>query len=132
MGYELKMFVGIVGYEAPVGGEGRHYFEVVSMFDLSKPGSNSSIYALAIRDRVAERLMGEYPKIYLFDLDGNKQYTEDCCGEVLRAIPIDEVITELESDSEKDNYWRFDAGLGMLKAMRDESDRELSVVLYGH
>lgn len=140
MGYEVKVFVGEVNQR--ITDDEKHgcaYFSVVAMLDLCKPGHKSEIGALSERgqddENIVKRLQGESPFVYLYGLDGNTKFTEDCYGKKFSALPIDEVIEALEHDEAQEKYWRFAGCISMLKGLKrawKKRGKALKVVLYGH
>lgn len=128
MGYEVKIIVGRLGEK--LANERSVYLSELARMDLCKPGYDSAIYALCGRD-ASKPDQGE--PAYIYNDTGNTKIIKDRYGDKLRALPIDDVIAALESDSKHDSYERFKIALDMLRAWRAYYiSRQLHVILYGH
>lgn len=71
---------------------------------------------------------------YFFPIcgDGDTPVTEDRYGTKPRPVPIDDVITALELNAERDEYRRLLWAIGLLKAMKENSHENLTVILWGY
>lgn len=123
MGYEVKLYAGRVTTQ---GRDGLgHWLQIWSMFDLCTPGYDSETYKLS-----ADHSIGV--PIYFYGTDGNTEITSDCYDKRLKAIPLDDALKALETDSGSDSYRRFKIAVDVLRSLKEHSGESLSVVLYGH
>jgi len=98
------------------------WFQIVAEIDLCKCGN----VALHNLDRVNT---DERHHWYWFD--GKQRTTEDCYGEKLKPVDIDDVIDALENDVANSDYHRFKWALSLLVAMKNGKEN-FSALLYGH
>jgi hypothetical protein len=125
MGYEVKMYVGDVSKYMKTEKRAA-YFRVVGMVELFKVG-DSAIGTLASRPEK------DGTPIFMYDLDGNTEYAEDCYSEKLVALDPRKVLEVLRQDVAS---WplipTLRVAVAMLEAFLESEDYNLGVVLYGH
>lgn len=138
MGFEVKLFVGLSSELTNIMGKTEEekqarYFKTYAEIELFKPGYDSKICAMA-GDMKSET----GTPIYMYGLDGDKTFTEDCYGKRLRTLPMPEVLAALEQDFEASKadyagagYWPFRAAVDVIKSAI-QCRPEMEVVLYGH
>jgi hypothetical protein len=125
MGYEVKIFLG-ESHKDQMKDNGASFFNVASMVDLCKPGYESAIFGIK-----PDEIRGSFP-IYLYDLDGNTQHTEDHYGNALRAIPVSHVLQALREDAKREPYRRFLLALPLVRAFKKHFKGNAYAVLYGY
>lgn len=123
MGYESKLFiVDKSKYSSSNIENGRHWCEIIAMFDLCK------VYSVSDK-------MRKYPETdgYFYAYDSNTVITEDLYGDIMREIPIKDAIKIIE-DAEKaePNYRRFKPCISLLKSFNENEWENLVVLHYGH
>ena len=118
MGYESKLYV--VDKSDFLDGD-YVWGEVIASFDLYK--------TYPVSDK-----MREYPNTncYIYADDGNTRILEDCYGESLKEIPIDDAIKILESAASLNNYRRYSPCIALLKGFEKNQWKNLVVLHYGH
>jgi predicted Zn-dependent protease len=137
MGYEVKMFIGNNCVEQPSmvkKNKGHTWFQVVAEIDLCKTD-------------VPFPLLNALNPVYLFGLDGNKEYAEDRYGEKLKAYDAKEVLKLIQKCEKADKvehiakypndkyvpYRRHEIAIAMLKvAIKTFKTERLSVCFFGH
>lgn len=131
MGYEVKIYV-VEGSMTIKGhaDKAHSYVRVLGMVDVAKPGYDSEIYKLSSSKEE------ENPAVFLYDLNGNEEHTEDRYGKKLRLWPIETALAAIETDSGSDSFDRFKYALALLQSVskhRDRNDHQrLGVVFYGY
>ena len=123
MGYEVTMYIGEI---STFENEGKHYFSIIGMVELSKPGYSSEIYQMS-----SNKSPG-FHEIYFYGTDGNKQITEDDYGNTLKVLLPRRVLQALKRDNANDPYRRFELAIALLERSILNFGNELNVVLYGH
>lgn len=123
MGYEIKLIIGEVHSHGRE--EGRAWLQVWAQIDLCKPGYESKICNLP-------RQESDGVPVYFYGIDGNTEVTKDPYGQECIAVPIQAVLSALETDRANDpKYRRFHWACDLLASIIKGSP-EASVVLYGH
>lgn len=122
MGYESRIYV--VDKKEHLFCEDKCWGEIIAMFNMCK------YYPVA-------DFMREQPETdcYIFADDGNTMILEDRYDKPLTESSLDAVIEILERELQNgDNYRRTAPLLGMLKALKAESDKfkNLVVLHYGY
>lgn len=119
MGYESRLYV--VNKSHIKDGE-KVWAEKVAMFELCKTYTVSG-------------QLDKYPttNVYIYSDDGNTRIEEDMYGELLKEIPIDDMISILEGAMQKEKYRRYAPCLAMLRGFdKNEWGDNLVVLHYGH
>lgn len=129
MGYEVQMLVGKVhenmkGYCDDT--KDKAWFQIYASVDLCKPGYDAVVMKLKDNSKA--------DPVYMYSVmgDGDTQIAEDCYGETIVPIPIQNVIEALHTDQRNDYYRRFRWALALLESMRDEEGGQLSVAFWGY
>ena len=124
MGYESKLYV-VDKRRIAHKIDGKEYVwgEVIASFDLCK------VYPVSDK-------MREYPitNCYIYADDGNTQILEDCYGEPLKEIPLDDAIGILEDAAGLEDYRRYEPCIALLKGFKQSQWQwnNLVVLHYGH
>ena len=114
------------------------YFSVIAMIDLCKCGGGSVMSKLIKDVHINEHL----PVVYFYGPDGNLPIKEDKYGDVLKAVPVVDVLDALKESNEttkEENegqpYRRFDLAISALTEIMtwNEAARGIiKVILYGY
>lgn len=132
MGYEMKIYVGEVAH-VMAKPNGTAWFRVLGMVELFKVG-----------DSFVRQLPKDGTPIYMYDLDGDTEYSEDRYGDKLVALDAHKILEALRQDlAAWPNAPTLRAAVAMLSALLEseteapnllnrEGTRPISVVLYGH
>jgi len=75
-------------------------------------------------------LLGKDHFVFVYQKDGNTQYTKDPYGDPLIVAPFQEVLDAVRKDSGRCEYRRFKWLLALLESMKDEKE-ELVCAFYG-
>jgi len=125
MSVEFKLFVGNVSHGSPLMQDDYLFFETLGYVELLNIRSDSETYELTTHKETIGL------PVYLYDLGGNKQWTEDYYGKPLIAIGIDYVIAAIKSDLKNYPHIRMKIALSMLQRIRNFYPRSRAV-LFGH
>lgn len=126
MGYESKIYI-VKKHPRLSIDEDKSYAEVIAMFDLKK--------CSPINEFIAKRL--PETDCYIYADDGDTPILEDCYGEPLKEISVDEMIRMIDNVS---LYYLSSSGyttMQMLRAALDEMIKQDTVydkvcLHYGH
>lgn len=122
MGYDTTLLVGI---DHPNLVDDDIYFSIYATVDLADAGDIFTDLP-RLSDGCGMRWYWHYG-------DNNKEAVEDCYGDKLRPVPIEDVIEVLDLTDKENPYRRLRWALGLLRAMRDNSnDTRFAVLIYGH
>jgi len=115
MGYESKLY--IIQKSDVVKEDNKYWCEVIATFNLCKVNIDFS----------------KYPSTDSYFYEGNEMIVEDCYGDTLKELTIQEAITEIENAAARDDYRRWNPILGLLKGFNEkEWGNDLRVLHYGH
>lgn len=123
MGYESRLY--IVDKHKDMKNEdlGLVWSSVIAVYDLSKAGENFVSKVRAFPDT----------DCYVYADDGNTQITEDCYGDKLKEIPLNEMIAILAYEIGANSYYRrFKPILALLMAFDPKDWDNLVVLHYGY
>lgn len=116
MGYETRLYV-VEKYTV----YGTVYGSVIARFDLCKVSE------------ISEKMRG-YKDTDVVIYDGEKEIINDCYGEALKEIPLNDAISIIEEVATKDgfNYRRYAPCLGLLKGFEPDKWDDIVVLHYGY
>lgn len=120
MGYESKFYI-VEKSDMPNDRNSKKWAQGIASFDMCKIGAYS--------------WLSRYPetKYYFYADDGNTEVVEDCYGEPLREIPINDLIDIIENDPELQGYRRIEPFLALLRGFdQSKFNNNLVVLHYGH
>jgi len=123
MGYESRLYV--VDKHKDMKNEDLRlvWASVITVYDLSKAGEDFVSKVRAFPDT----------DCYIYADDGNTRITEDCYGDKLKEIPLNEMIAILAYEIGANSYYRrFKPILGLLMAFNPNDWDNLVVLHYGH
>ena len=122
MGYDTTLLVGI---DHPNLVDDDIYFSIYATVDLADAGDIFTDLP-RLSDGCGMRWDWHYG-------DNNKEAVEDCYGDKLRPVPIEDVIEVLDLTDKENPYRRLRWALGLLRAMRDNANgTQFAVLIYGH
>lgn len=115
MGYESRLYV--IQKSHIVESNNMRWCEVIASFNLCKSDID----------------FRKYPDTDSFFYEGNKEIVEDCYGDHLKELTLQEAITEIENAIARYRYRRWKPILGLLKGFNeDEWGNDLRVLHYGY
>lgn len=97
MGYESKLYV--IQKSDLIRENDKYWCEVIATFNLCRVDID----------------FRKYPSTDSFFYEGNETIVEDCYGDTLKELTIQEAIAEIENAASKDDYRRWNPILGLLK-----------------
>ncbi len=126
MGYETQLLVGL-DTKNSYSDDGT-YFMVYAHVDMCRLG-DSALFELPWENNTPDK-----NKWYFYAPcgDGDTQVTEDRYGTRFRPVPLTDVITALEMDTTNTDYCRIKWALALLKSIQENSNEELTVILWGY
>lgn len=104
MGYESRIYVVRKTKTVYASDDGKHYANVVAMFDMSKCYPLSDV----LRHKPDT-------DCYIYADDGNTKIVEDCYGKPLTEATIGEVVKLLEEVMKYHRYWMYNLLYASLK-----------------
>lgn len=120
MGYESKFYI-VEKSDLHIDENGKKWAMNIASFDMCKIGASS--------------WLSKYPETeyYIYADDGNTEIVEDCYGDSLREIPINDLIDIIENDPKIKGYRRAEPFLALLKGFdQSKFNNNLVVLHYGH
>lgn len=120
MGYESKFYI-VEKSDLHIDKNGKKWAKDIASFDMCKIGASS--------------WLSRYPETeyYFYADDGNTEVVEDCYGDPLIEIPIDDLIEIIENDEKLKDYRRTAPFLALLKGFdQSKFNNNLVVLHYGH
>lgn len=125
MGYESRVYIvkksGL--YSRADDGSRKCWAEKISMFNMCKAGDFPSVFK-------------KETTCYIYDDGGDAQVLKDCYDKPLTEASVDDVIQWLETEGEKEDYWRFTVLLETLMAIKKSyngrSIENIAVLHYGY
>ena len=109
-------------------GDTEQWLDVYAQMDLRKIDYQGNL-SLLIKEYQKKNKDNNH--IYFFCPDGNTQFSTDAYGKKLVAIPLDEVVTAVEKDIQKDDYRRYKWFKALLEALCHDPE-DLVCAFYGH
>lgn len=117
MGYESKLYV--VHKSSNIKEKDMYWCEVIASFDLCKVDID----------------FRKYPDTDAYFYEGDEKIIEDCYGDHLKELTLQEAITEIENAMTRGHYRRWNPILGLLKGFNEDEwgpVNALRVLHYGH
>lgn len=115
MGYESRLYV--ISKSSNILEDNMRWCEVIASFDLCKVDID----------------FRKYPDTDSFFYECNEKIVEDCYGDHLKELTLQEAITEIENAMARGHYRRWNPVIGLLKGFNeDEWGNDLRVLHYGH
>ena len=106
-------------------GRKQTYFFIYATVDLCKCGYESNIHKI-------DKINKDESHCWYWYNGGGQEVKKDCYDEELKPVPIEIIIDALEKDAANDDYRRFKWALALLKAMKNDGEDKMTVLLYGH
>lgn len=123
MGYESRLYVVDKHKDMKSDDLGLVWATVIAVYDLSKAGEDFVHKVSAFPDT----------DCYIFADDGNTEITEDCYGDKLKEIPLNQMISILAYEIGANSYYRrLKPILALLTAFNPNDWDDLVVLHYGH
>lgn len=118
MGYEVRLYAGELSTIKSDAGD--MYMDCILSIDLSKPGYESNVSAVADDSGI---------NVYFYY---NGKVSSDDYEEYVKAYPLHTVINALEKDTAEEPYRRFASALACMKSLDNASYRNVYVAFVGH